>query len=385
MEKPIRTSFAATALQIVCLLVITAAPIAAWTTHTNTAPKQQPQQQRLIDNARRAFVMTTSTVAAALVPTAVQAAAMRAVGSGEQVCREAGNCLEVGEWDGAINWQWGGKDRCDATDPLCGPDGKLRESAIVGKPVPTLVPRSDSNSINNGNDHDPIRFTHVAAIQVEVGRGEIGVLKLGFYGSEAPEAVQQLVDFLSPTGLSGAVASSRQQQSKIGLTQPTVSLQNGGVVTGIVPQSTVEFGVPSQAGAFAKSLGRSKAGDSFVPQPRPSPLRDTSIIRLHDCAGLISVPGQGLGYGGSGFESNDKCYESAFLITADAAPALDNKRSRVVVGQVLDAESMAFLERLANVPTKRGIRGVIPGQTSGPPLPKVVVRQVQVSKVAPPL
>jgi hypothetical protein len=37
---------------------------------------------------------------------------------------------------------------------------------------------------------------------------------------------------------------------------------------------------------------------------------------------------------------------------------------------------------LANLPTQRGIRGVIPGQTSGPPLPKVTVRQVQVSTVA---
>lgn len=88
-----------------------------------------------------------------------------------------------------------------------------------------------------------------------------------------------------------------------------------------------------------------------------------------------------MGYGGTGFESDDECYESAFLITAKAVPDLD-RQNRVVIGQILDAESMAFLERLANVPTKRGIRGVIPGQTSGPPLPKVTVRQIQVSKVS---
>ena len=38
----------------------------------------------------------------------------RAVGSSELSCRTEGNCLEKGEWDGAVGWNWGGKDRCDA-------------------------------------------------------------------------------------------------------------------------------------------------------------------------------------------------------------------------------------------------------------------------------
>lgn len=376
-------------LLILCCILATETA-AAWTSKspkqaTNVASKEQLD---LGISKRRTFV--ASLVVPLLLPAAAQAAATRAVGSGEIACRQAGNCLEVGEWDGAIGWGWGGKDRCDASDPMCGTDGKLRENAIVGKAVPTIPTTSSTTD----EQQQPVRFTHIAAIQIEVGRGEIGVLKLGFYGNGAAGAVSQLVAFLSENGFTAeSVSSSRQLQSMIGAVQPAVSLQTGGVVTAIVPHAVVELGVPIQSNAYARSLGRSKAGDNFVPQPRPPPFSTAAdrngdnnfVVRPHDCAGLVSLPEKGLGYGGTGFESEDECYESAFLITADAVPAFDDTRSnkrRVVVGQVLDAESMAFLERLANVPTKRGIRGVIPGQTSGPPLPKVVVRKVQVSKVS---
>ena len=296
-------------------------------------------------------------------------AASRAVGSGEQACREAGNCWETGEWDGAVGWQWGGKDRCDALDPLCGPDGQVRE--IVGRPIPTVP--------------EAVKIRSVAAIQIEIGRDEAGVLKLGFYDTggkeDAMAAVDQMMRFLSDEGLT----ASRSTQNQIGVVGDGVSLTKGGLVTGIAPRQEIELGVPSQANAYARSRGRAKAGEDFVPQPRPSALPFDTLIRPHDQAGLVSIPEKGLGYGGTGFESNDECFESSFLITADAVPAFDAKGSRRrVVGQVLDAPSMAFLERLANLPTKRGIRGVLPGQTSGPPLPKVIVRQVQVSNVSSP-
>jgi cyclophilin family peptidyl-prolyl cis-trans isomerase len=324
-------------------------------------------------NVRRRHLLTIPV--AVLITTEndrVLAVVQQAVGSGESNCRVKNNCLEVGEWDGAIGWGWGGKDRCDPTDPRCGTDGRLRETPIVGKPVPAL-PLLDADI--------PLQFTHVAALQIEIGRNEVGVLKMGFYGNEAPRAVQQIVDFLSQSGFTAIGQSS----SSLGRTQPAVSLRRGGIVTSIVPNTAIEFGVPLQSVAYAKSMGRSKVDEAFVPQPRPpkdaSPLF-TKRTRPHDSAGLISIPEKGLGYGGTGFESDDECYESSFLITAQAVPDLD-RQNRVVIGQILDAESMAFLERLANVPTKRGIRGVIPGQTSGPPLPKVVVQQIQVSNVSP--
>ena len=361
------------------LLPIVADLGSAWSLSLNPIPPiaQSPVSAVVRSTSRtgrRTFVTSALIYSAAVVvPTIASAApAERAVGAAEVACRQAGNCLERGDFDGAVGWNWGARDRCDASDPLCGTDGQLRETALVGKAVPA-IPRA--------NSEDTIRFTHIAAIVIEVGRdGEVGVLKLGLYGNEAPGAVQELAAFLSATGF---VASQAQSQQSMGAIQPAVSLQTGGVLTNIVPQRAVEFGVPSQANAYARKLGRPKAGDSFVPQPRPpvSIVTGDSVVRSHNCAGLVSIPEKGLGYGGTGFESEDECYEAAFLITADSQASLD-KGKRRVVGQVLDAESMAFLERLANIPTKRGMRGVVPGQTSGPPLPKVVVRQVQLEKVA---
>jgi hypothetical protein len=246
----------------------------------------------------------------------------------------------------------------------------LIDGDVVGKPVPPV---------------DAGRITDVAAVQIEIGRGEVGVLRLGLYGKDHPESVRQLVDFLSSTGLSTQQVSS----DAMGAVSVPVSLSRGGVIDSVVPGRAVDFGVPSQAAAYAKSRGRSKAGDAFAPQGRPQPIGDDGgYTRPHDVAGLVSVPSQGLGYGGGGSSTDpdDTCFASAFLITADALPEFDKpsgkSRRRRVIGQVLDEQSMTFLERLSNIPTQRGIRGVIPGQTAGPPLPKVVVRDVTVAAVA---
>jgi hypothetical protein len=317
---------------------------------------------------RRKFLnalMVGTGVAVIGTPLASQAA-VRAVGAAELACQEAGNCLEKGDWDGAVGWNWGAKDRCDPADPLCGADGKLKD-AITGKPVPTA---------------SGAKITHAVSIQLNVGRQESGVLKLGLYGEDCPMLVQQLVDFLSPTGLT--VAFTNQRYNSIGKLSPPVSLTVGGILDSIAPGLTVDFGVPSQAIAYAREQGMTKAGDNFAPQPRPKvDFSSDKTVRLHDVAGLVSVAGNGLGYGGTGFESDDETFESSFLITNSAVPALDKAKTgnRRVVGQVMDADSMAFLERLASLPTKKGFKGVIPGQTSGPPLIKVTVSEVKVSVV----
>lgn len=288
-------------------------------------------------------------------------AIVQAVGSGETRCREAGNCLEMGELDGAVGWYWGGKDRCDPADALCGADGKLRSNPLVGQPVPELPTGA--------------AVTHVADIQVEIGRGEIGILRLGFYGTEAPGGVQEIFDFIALPGLQ----TKQLDATTIGSTTSPVSLARGGIVSSITPNTVVEFGVPSQQYAYTRSRGLSKL-EGFVPQSRPNPAlvaSDVKLIRSHNQAGLISIPVNGLGQGG--FESDDETFNQAFLITAGSVPVLDKKRR--VVGQILDGESMAFLERLASLPTKKGIKGVIPGQNAGPPLLKVTVRKTEVTKV----
>eukprot|EP00977_Amphora_coffeiformis_P029048 scaffold38418_cov168-Amphora_coffeaeformis.AAC.2 len=288
----------------------------------------------------------------------------RAVGSGEIACREAGNCLETGEWDGAVGWSWGGKDRCDPADPLCGPDGKLRDTPLQGQPVP---------KIDQG-------ISHVAAIKISIGRDETDILRLGLYGDTYPEYVAQLLDFLSTSGLTTTVNTKGFSTDQV-----PVSLARGtgiGSVTNLLPSVAVVMGIPSQASAYAKYVGTTKVLDGFVPQPPPPPLyppADKAPIP-HDRAGLLSVPDQGLGYGGSGFEPNDEIFGDAFWVTDAALPSQLSKK-RLVIGQVLDAASMAFLERLANLPTQRGLRGVLPGQNSGPPLKKVTVQKVEVATV----
>eukprot|EP00522_Entomoneis_paludosa_P008602 CAMPEP_0172442382 /NCGR_PEP_ID=MMETSP1065-20121228/2821_1 /TAXON_ID=265537 /ORGANISM="Amphiprora paludosa, Strain CCMP125" /LENGTH=393 /DNA_ID=CAMNT_0013192223 /DNA_START=32 /DNA_END=1213 /DNA_ORIENTATION=+ len=344
-----------------------------WAATSNDNNNHQPQQRQPDDeslaSSRRTFVSGCLS-SLALLQTAVhgQAQAVRAVGGSEIDCRAAGNCLEKGELDGALGWYWGAKDRCEATDPTCGAGGKQltvdeTTGQLVGKPVPNGV---DAN-----------RITHIALVRVDIGREESSVLKIGLYGNDAPASVEQFLDFLSETGFATRSTSS----NALGELTAPVAFGRGGAATWIDPGTSIEFGVPSQSISFAKSKGRAKVLDSFVPQPRPSAnlVENDAIVKEHDSAGLLSVPKKGLGYGGTGFESDDECFERTFLITDAAAPALNPTRR--VIGQVLDGKSMAFLERLSNLPTKRGIRGVIPGQTDGPPLPKVVVRDVAVATV----
>lgn len=59
-----------------------------------------------------------------------------------------------------------------------------------------------------------------------------------------------------------------------------------------------------------------------------------------------------------------------------------DREGRRVVGQLLDEQSMAFLARLASLPTRKGIKGVVPGQNFGPPLIKVSIDRVEVKALA---
>jgi len=307
-------------------------------------------RQRANANSRRGFVqrIAAGTATALILPK--EAHATRAVGGAEIECRAAGNCLEKFELDGALGWNWGAKDRCDATDPNCGSDGKLRVSPLVGEKVPDTIGRSNEDCI----------------------------VRMGLYGNDVAASVEEFLNIVSPAGLK--TTSDLVFENGMGVAAIPVSLTRGGILGQIVPGQRLDFGIPLQSAAYARSKGMSNAGDNFVPQPRPKELRDVPILRGHDAAGLVSIPAKGIGYGGTGFESEDECFESSFQITASANPGMD-KENRRVIGQLLDEESMTNLARLASLPTKKGFRGVIPGQNSGPPLMKVVLADIQVGKV----
>ena len=146
-----------------------------------------------------------------------------------------------------------------------------------------------------------------------------------------------------------------------------------GALTHIMPDERLEFGVASQKVAYAKKIRKAKAPDEFVPQPRPSGerlelVRNELSARMHDAAGLVTVPKEGIGYGTFLSANDDEAYSNAFQITAAASPDMD-RAGRKVIGQILDAKSMDALARLAGSP----LRKALPTQKGGSPLIKVVV------------
>ena len=241
-------------------------------------------------------VIVSSTTATLVFSSDRANAVERAVGAAEVECRKAGNCLEKGDLDAAIGWNWGGKDRCDASDPICGPNGVLLDAVPTGESVPSIVSR----------------VTHQIDLEVTIGKAEIGSLKLGLYGDATPQSVKQLLDFLTPSGL--LTTSSLLLEEGFGSVSQGVSLLKGGIATSIIPFQRVEFGLPSQAASFARSRGMSKAPNNFLPQPRPrSDLTIEQSVRPHDCAGLVSIPSAGLGYASTGKE--DEAFANGEVIS----------------------------------------------------------------------
>lgn len=321
-------------------------------------PQRPSTPSKGLESSRRVLLQQTLIATSAMVIPSSANAITRAIGGAEEECRAAGNCLEIGEWDGAIGWRWGSKDRCDPADALCGTDGKMREEALTGDPVPQVTNK----------------VTAVVEMTYSVGRGETGVLRMGLYGDDAKVAVDQFLQFVTG-GL--RTTSDLVFESGMGVETVPVSLSRGGILGQILPVQRIDFGIPLQSAAYARSKGLSKVSEDFMAQPRPKPI-DIPEIRPHSVAGLVSVPGKGLGWGGTGFENDDECFESSFQITASPSPSMDKKEGRRVIGQLIDQESMSNLARLASLPTKKGFKGVIPGQISGPPLLKVTINDVSV-------
>jgi hypothetical protein len=258
------------------------------------------------------------------------------------------------------------EQRCDAGDVRCQQDGKIGE-VPAGKPIPQVTNK----------------ITYVVQMIIDVGerREEAGFIRFGLYGDDCPLSTKQMLQFLT-RGISSM--SQETLENSIGLQSAPVTLLESGGVPMIYSGKAVDFGVSSQARAYAKSRGLKAAGPNFAPQSRPTSLEigKESFPRPHTAAGLVSIPAKGIGYGGTGSEADDEAYASAFTITGDEVPALD-KLNRRVIGQIIDDDSMQFLARLASLPVQKGKNGVLAtGETAGPPLLKVRVRDIGVQKVA---
>ena len=315
-----------------------------------------------ISDKRREFLLSSSklflpSVALLSTPHVTNAASspvQRAVGSAEKQCRMEGNCLEKLDLDGAVGWNWGGVDRCDASDPTCGPDGRVR---IDGMPKGQPVPRT--TTINNDVKYE---ITDIVEQSMTIGTGSFastGTIRMGLYGNSCPESVKEMIDLCSKSGL----VTSKD----LLLGSPVRLGGGGGSMTYVRPEERVDFGIPSQRVAYARSIRKAKAPDEYVPQARPSGnrlqlVRGEVSSRPHDVAGLISIPKEGIGYGGGlVLGKDDEAYSSAFQITAGPTISEMDKEGRKVIGQLLDSESMDILARLAGSP----FRKILPGQNGG--------------------
>ena len=212
-----------------------------------------------------------------------------------------------------------------------------------------------------------LKITDVIELTLTVGVGSTvatNVIRIGLYGDKCPELVKEMTDLCGR----GIVTS---QDLLLGA--PVRLGQGFGSLTFIRPEERLEFGIPSQKVAYAKSIRKAKAPDEFLPQPRPSGdrldrVKNEQSARLHNVAGLVSVPANGIGYGGGLLGKDDEAYSSAFQITASSVPDMD-KEGRKVIGQLIDDNSMNALARLAGSPTRK----MLPGQNGGSPLIKVTV------------
>ena len=228
-------------------------------------------------SSRRNFLGKAAVSAAASLVAAAPAASAveRAVGAAESKCRQEGNCLEQGDWDGAVGWNWGGRDRCDATDPLCGPDGKLRDAPPSGAPVP---------------DGRGLDVTDVVALRLKIGKTEEAVMRIGLYGKACPASISQFLALCTSDRVGGFATTSKLLfEEGYGAYSAPLAIGRGGLLTQLFPGAKLDFGITSQAASYAKSKNQAKAGDGFLPQPRPS-AQDADVIakepfvRKHDAA-----------------------------------------------------------------------------------------------------
>ena len=187
--------------------------------------KEEEQRPAGSSSRRRDFVLGGLSSAVLTVPSVANA--VRAIGGAEEDCRAAGNCLEIGELDGAIGWTWGAKDRCEATDPRCGPGGQIMDT-LPSSPVPDTL----------GLD-----ITTIVALEFSIGTrsdSEKVVIRLGLYGKQNPESEKQFVQFVT-TGLK--TTSDLVFENGMGVESAPVSLNRGGTLNQIQPGTRLDIGI----------------------------------------------------------------------------------------------------------------------------------------------
>lgn len=303
-----------------------------------------------------------------LAPTAapaVEGEAAVAIGSAERACRERGDCLQTGNFDGALGLNWGGRDRCDARDPSCRTDGRL-EGGTEGSKEDFTPPKGTRE------------VTDVLSITFSIGsRGNETVqLNIGLFGDEYPEAVEQMLLTFSDRGLVTGPKLALEEGfgvSSLGLMGSYAMVTYVGAESG-----TVTVGIPSQKVVYAKEKNMGKAPDDFQPQPRPRAIRGGGGVgRDEGGVGTVAIDKRGLGWLEEGRDL-DSAFDRLFELRGYGRGGVgrNDEEEKILIGQLMDKSSMEGLYRLSTLPVNKKFQGII-GAKEGPPLVNVRILGVK--------
>lgn len=176
---------------------------------------------------------------------------------------------------------------------------------MLAQPVPPLRPA--------------LAVSDKVKLEVSVGGERVGSIELGLWRSAAPQSVDAFVK------LSTGSYTSREGEAP-------ASLERSSAARVLKDRAVVLGALKVQGGMTTLVPGKTRP--QIVPVAPPTTDDGPNGIS-HDAAGLLSVR-----RGGGSFE---------FTLLPRANAELD--RDNLVIGQVLNADGMAILERINSVPT----------------------------------
>jgi len=301
-------------------------------------------------------------------PSPPASAAELAIGSSERDCRKRGDCLETGNLDGALGFNWGGRDRCAASDPTCTTGGAKVESLNAVDFSPPSAPGGEAVS-------------WIVSLTVEVAR-ETAEVRIGLFGDSS--RADQLLSVFSGKGF--VTGPRLELEPGLGVTSSPLRVVDGAATLTALDTQTqrMQFGIKSQAVSFARRQGLRKAPDDFVPQPRPRPLPQEAAgpaaLSSRPAPGLLLMDRRGLGWLDEAVD-DDEAFSSLFELTGWGRDKAREDAGRVAVGKCMDEESMRVLHRLATLPVNKKFAGIV-GATKGPPLVGVKILSARLEEIA---
>lgn len=230
--------------------------------------------------------------------------------------------------DAALGIPWGGKKRCDAADAECGADGASVDQRAP--PPPEVV----------GG-----RATSVAEIVVSVAGKEEGTIRIGLFEDASPE---------SSSVFAGMMRGDFETE---GTTEPAGYADGGCDLTIRDPYVIMAAPREQQEIALRRKFGLRKTPDDFVPAaPARGRFSDSSSSLRANAPGLLLTKATGPG-------------ERIEFALQTSRRRKNDDEFVVVVGAIMDDESMRLLTRLANVPVVAQ-RAALGGK-AGKPIVKV--------------